>query len=325
MIKKYLVYRKYALVLSLIVFIVSFSLMMLSSLGRVNAFYAIILYLIVLFCCCAFDYVRFKNKTEVLKDLMDNISFVCNAFPPASNIIEGDYQKMISDIYKILNEENAASQLSYSMQLEYYTMWLHQIKTPISAMKLALESDMPSKEVCSQELFKIEQYVQMALHYVRMQSISSDLVIEQCKIDEIIVSCIKKYATLFIYKGLGIDFDRSNIVVNTDSKWFAFILEQLLSNAVKYTEKGGLHIYFDDKRLIIKDSGIGIRSEDIKRIFEKGYTGYNGRLDKKASGLGLYMANTVAKELNVTIELFSENMNGTKAVIDISKIIRILT
>lgn len=164
MIKEYIKYRRYALLLSLLVFAISFSLMLLSTQGRLNALYAVILYVVVLFCCSAFDYTRFKIKRAQLNNIRDNISFACNDFPPASNVMEQTYENIISDIYEILSDENAAAQLGYAQQLEYYTMWLHQIKTPISAMKLALESDVPSKLVCSQELFKIEQYVQMALH-----------------------------------------------------------------------------------------------------------------------------------------------------------------
>jgi signal transduction histidine kinase len=209
---------------------------------------------------------------------------------------------------------------SHTEQVEYYTMWVHQIKTPISAMRLALQSSgQVSLSLLEQELFKIEQYVELALSYTRMKDLSNDLVIREYDLEDIVNQSIKKYAPLFIYKKLSVYVEEFHETVATDSKWLAFILEQLLSNAVKYTYQGGVTITYRDKTLRIIDTGIGIRSEDIDRIFEKGYTGYNGRIDKKASGIGLYLTKKTADALSVKITVTSKVGEGTAVSVTFSE------
>ena len=151
----------------------------------------------------------------------------------------------------------------------------------------------------------------MALQYAKMENMSDDLVLHRQSLDLLVLESIKKYAELFILRGLGVDFARTGLFITTDGKWLAFILGQLLSNAAKYTLQGGVRIYGDAESLTIADSGIGIRPEDLQRVFDRGYTGYNGRLDKKASGLGLYMANKVAGTLDMTLSIRSAPGEGT--------------
>lgn len=183
-------------------------------------------------------------------------------------------------------------------------------------MRLAIQSREDADNlVIDQELFKIEQYVEMALQYIKIKQLSSDLVIREYSLKNIINTSVKKYAALFIYKKLSIDLEGLELMVLTDSKWLSFIIEQLLSNAIKYTNHGGIRIYMENRSLVIEDSGIGIHSEDMERIFEKGYTGYNGRLDKKASGIGLYLVKKVADSLAIKVTISSIVGIGTKAVL----------
>jgi signal transduction histidine kinase len=180
---------------------------------------------------------------------------------------------------------------------DYYTLWVHQIKTPISALQLLLEAH-PSEHTLSMktELFKIEQYVEMALNYIRLESETSDLRFERQDIYELVKGSIRKYRTLFIEKGIKLNFEPFSLEVVTDAKWFAFCFEQVLSNALKYTNGGEITIGTangndsdDSKRLVVADTGIGISPEDLPRVFERGFTGFNGRLDRKSTGLGLYL------------------------------------
>ncbi len=198
--------------------------------------------------------------------------------------------------------------------LEYYTLWVHQIKTPIAAMRLVL-GELPPEEggIIRQELFKIEQYADLALKYVKLGEISSDLVLEPCALEPIARQAVKKFAVPFIYKKLSVEFAPTEAAVISDIKWLAFILEQLLSNAVKYTPSGGrVTLYWRDGSFFVEDTGMGIRPEDLPRVFEKGYTGYNGRMDERASGIGLYLVKKTADALSISVSVESRLGQGTR-------------
>lgn len=207
---------------------------------------------------------------------------------------------------------------------DYYTMWTHQIKTPISAVKLLLEeSGLQNRTgfLLREELFKIEQYAGMALTYQRLESLSSDLVLASYGLDALVKQAVRKYSILFINKSLSLELGELSYEVLTDEKWLVLCLEQLLSNSVKYTNQGS--ISFEAARrgdrvlLTLEDTGIGIRSEDLPRIFERGFTGYNGRLDKKSTGIGLYLCRQIFTHLNVTVRVESEVGKGTKVLLGI--------
>lgn len=217
---------------------------------------------------------------------------------------------------------------------DYYSMWVHQIKTPISAMKLLLEAEREElgQLICDDEqsqcllsdnmdsfedeLFRIEEYVSMALQYQRVSSTENDFVLEKVSVDGVIRDTIKKYAKIMIRRHIGMNYSGTVQEVYTDGKWLAFILEQLLSNAIKYTPQGFVKIETAKKAnlffITIKDTGIGIKAEDLPRVFEKGYTGYNGHADKKATGIGLYLCRQMADKLGHTIRIESEIGKGTK-------------
>lgn len=207
---------------------------------------------------------------------------------------------------------------------DYYMMWTHQIKTPIAALKLLIEK-VPSHDreqfLMQEELFKIEQYVEMVLNFQRLESISSDLVLQEYELDALIRQAVKKYSVLFINKGLKLNLGQTDRKVITDEKWFVFCLEQLLSNSIKYTGRGEISIRMeptkpeDPVKLVIEDTGIGIRAEDLPRIFEKGFTGYNGRLDKRSTGIGLYLTCRILNHLGVGIKVESEEGHGTKVTL----------
>lgn len=204
---------------------------------------------------------------------------------------------------------------------DYYTMWTHQIKTPISALRLLLEGGEGRNGndfVMREELFKIEQYAEMALTFQRLESISSDLVIREYDLDAMLRNAVKKYAVLFINKKLGIELQETGIRILTDEKWFGFCIEQILSNSIKYTPEGKIMVRMDAEKagkdkavLCIEDTGIGICQEDLPRIFEKGFTGYNGRMDKKSTGIGLYMCRKIFVQLGITVSVESTEGKGT--------------
>lgn len=215
---------------------------------------------------------------------------------------------------------------------DFFALWAHQIKTPIAALKLLFQDEEPSIGDCKRELFKIENYVSMALNYLRFDDMSGDLVLERCQLEPLIKQVVKKFSTIFIYQHLTVELKDLDKEILTDEKWLSFVLEQVLSNALKYTKTGGIKIFSRDIdnldahqeifsrngiEIVIRDTGVGIKSEDLPRVFEKGYTGYNGRIDKKASGLGLYMCKGVCDKLGHKIRIESEVGRGTDVIITV--------
>lgn len=208
---------------------------------------------------------------------------------------------------------------------DYYMMWTHQIKTPISALRLLLEKNSDGRDsfLMREELFKIEQYVEMVLTFQRLDSMASDLVLQEYELTSMLRQSVRKYSVLFINKGLSVEVPDRETKVLTDEKWFTFCLEQLLSNSIKYTQDGGIRFLIEDGersvRLTVADTGIGIRSEDLPRIFERGFTGYNGRLDKKSTGIGLYLCKQVFDRLGIAIRAESEIGSGTRMILTLPK------
>lgn len=274
-----------------------------------------------LFVFAIVDFWRFYERHIQLFKKRSNINYGIEDIPVAKNIIEEDYQELIKILHmekqKIINkEELAATSLK-----DYYTQWTHQIKVPISAVRLVLDTKGEiDKAMISNEIFKIEQYVDMALYYTRLDDISSDYLIKKYSLDKIVKQAIKNYSRLFIRKKISLSYDKTDIEITTDKKWFIFIIEQILSNAIKYTNSGGMvKIYSVNEgkkiSLIIEDNGLGISPEDIPRIFERGYTGFNGRMEKNSTGLGLYLCRRAGKNLGIKINADSEIGKGTKIML----------
>ncbi|MCM1252021.1 MAG: ATP-binding protein [Clostridium sp.] len=234
-------------------------------------------------------------------------------------------EKLYKDMITMIEEEERelATECDEMKQdvSDYYTMWAHQMKTPIAALRLLLKDNMQALE----ELCKVEQYTDMALHYARLDSLSSDLSLRQQDIYEMIKTALKKNSVFFIGSRRFFQLEEFSIHAVTDEKWVSFVIEQVISNALKYTPKGGIHIYGLDSGqekthgeasyVVIEDTGIGIRQEDLPRIFERGFTGYNGRLDKRATGIGLYLCKQIMDRLSHTIWVDSQMGHGTRVTL----------
>ena len=266
------------------------------------------------------NFINYYKKHIQLYKLQNEISISLENLPSPKTLMEEDYTNLILNLNKEYKNYISKSDIAKSDMIDYYTMWVHQIKTPISAMKLLIQtSESEISSDLSSELFKIEQYVEMVLSYIRLGSNENDFVIKEYDLDNIVRQAIRKYAPLFIRKKINLDFQPTTYKVLTDEKWLVFVIEQLLSNAIKYTNKGKISIYpLEDKKLVIEDTGIGISQEDIPRIFDKGFTGYNGRTDKKATGLGPYLCKNILDKLSHKISIESEVGVKTKVILDLS-------
>lgn len=267
-----------------------------------------------------FDFRKAKKKhalMQLLKKLPDDI---LTALEPYNTIDDENYRELI----RLIREEENSIKSSWHSQIadmtEYYTLWVHQIKTPIAAIRLTLQSeDTKISRQLTDELFRIEQYVEMVLCYLRLDSPSTDYVFKAYELDGIIKQALHRYAGQFIRKNLKLVYTPLEITVTTDEKWLLFVIEQLLSNAVKYTPDGGtIEIGLNSPAtLFIRDTGIGIAPGDLPLIFSKGYTGYNGRADKRASGIGLYLCSRICKNLGHGISAESEVGKGSTFYLDL--------
>ncbi len=278
--------------------------------GGILCFAVYILYLI-------FDFYLYFKKIRQLENVIINIDYSADYLPEIKNLSDKMYTEIIIKLFQKETQLSNNFDTEINEMTNYYTMWTHQIKTPISAIRLILESnDFTYKREILNELFKIEQYVNIVLSYIRMNSDSTDFVIKKYNLDDILKSSFKKFSSQFISKKLKLDYKETNLKILTDEKWLSFVIEQILSNSIKYTKIGGISVYSDTpNELVIKDTGIGISPEDLPRVFDNGFTGYNGRTNKKATGIGLFLCKTIMNKLSHNIEIQSEINKGTKVII----------
>ena len=270
----------------------------------------------------AAGFVRYDKRRRNMARILSSDGLFPDAadiLPKAESLEEEDYHELLGKMEAVFRKKKGEWDASRRDMDDYYATWVHQIKAPIAVMKVMLQQeDTPENRELSAELFRVEQYAEMALCYVRLGEGASDLVIQEYDLDTIIRKAVRKYAGQFIRRRIRLVYEGTAVRVITDEKWLSFIIEQLLSNAVKYTSEGSVTIAVEDgKKLSVTDTGIGISPEDMPRIFEKGYTGYNGRLDKKSTGIGLYLCRKAAEKLGHVLTAESEPGKGSRFTIDL--------
>lgn len=281
------------------------------------------------------DFVRYYRRCRALFLALEQEETGCENLPEAAGLQELLYQELLENMRLEKRKFLTAYDEKKKDMADYYTMWTHQIKTPIAALRLLLQDDdeaadgsgedKAGRQAQREELFKIEQYAEMALYFARLDSLSSDLLFRSCDVQEIVRQAVRKYAVLFLRSGLSFQMDAFEIRVVTDEKWLSFVVEQVFSNALKYTRQGGIAIYGADAQgdrrqgqvsyFVIEDTGIGIRESDLPRIFERGFTGYNGRMERKSTGIGLYLCDQIMGRMSHTIRVVSTPGRGTKVIL----------
>ncbi len=275
-----------------------------------------------------YDFFIFSEKYRILEAQLKIEDIQSLGLPNASNSLEQLYcrllEKLLLQKHKLYDKDKEADR----NLKDYYACWAHQIKTPISAVKLILQSMQDCENVSelekisaiNREMFKIEFYADAVMNYLRLEDISSDYEFKNCEVEAVVKKSVKKFAPQFIGRHISLHIKDINAQVCTDAKWLGFIIEQLISNAIKYNNDGGsVTIYVRDSRLFIEDTGIGINPEDMPRIMERGFTGYNGRMDKKSSGIGLYLCKKASDKLGFDISFDAEYRGGTRVMIDMTQ------
>ena len=259
------------------------------------------------------DLCRVWQKHRQLSRLASLPGRLMEHLPAVQSQDDADYQAILGALRQEQQALESSMTIRFQDMVDYYTIWAHQIKTPIAAMHLTLQrEDSALSRQLSGELQRIEQYVEMVLAFLRLDSDSRDYLFREQELDPIIREAVKKFSGAFIRKRLRLCYEPVHQKVLTDEKWLGFVLEQVLSNALKYTHTGSITIDMEEPQtLCIRDTGIGIAPEDLPRVFEKSYTGYNGRRDKKASGIGLYLCKRICDNLGHRITISSAPDSGT--------------
>lgn len=280
--------------------------------------------LLCLLCALVFvylDFRRVKRKWDILENIQSSLDVTDGLMPPADGVAEERYRAIIDRLCAQQNDLQHSMERNFADMVDYYTVWAHQIKTPIASMRLKVQNeDSDFSRSIMADLLRIEAYVEMVLAFLRLDSSDSDYVIREYDLDAIVRQAVRKFAGEFIGRGLKLELSPLEVSVLTDEKWLLFVIEQVLSNALKYTPSGSISIALEaPKTLCIRDTGIGIAPQDLPRIFERGYTGWNGRVHKSASGLGLYLCKRICGNLGHTIKAESVLGEGTTIRIDLDR------
>ena len=268
------------------------------------------------------EFMKQKTLYEELHYLMESLDrkYLLSEIMEKPESIEG---KMIYDLLQQANKDMHEHVKKYrdmqSDYREYIDTWVHEIKTPIASTRLMIENNQNDiTRSIQDEMKKIEEYIEQVLYYSRSNDVSKDYIIKERSLEPLVRSVIKKNARDFISKSISIDIDKVNATVYSDVKWLGFILNQVIGNAIKYIRDGNGKVTISTSQnenniiLSIKDNGIGIIENDINRVFEKGFTGENGRKYGKSTGIGLYLCKKLATQLGLGLTLSSEAGKGTE-------------
>ena len=262
------------------------------------------------------DFIHVRRRHAVLQGLKEMDA----ELPEVRDIEAQDYREIVRLLREANREARTRAETDMAAMVDYYTLWVHQIKTPIAAMRLRLqEEDSDTSRALMSDLGRIERYVSMVLTYLRLENGATDYVIKETDLDGVIRPVLRQFAGEFISRRLKLDYTPVEKKVLTDGKWLSFVVEQVLSNALKYTPEGSVSISLEEPAtLVIRDTGIGIAPEDLPRVFERNYTGLAGRADTRASGIGLSLCKQVCDNLGHGISVESVPGEGTAVRIDLS-------
>lgn len=334
---KFIIDKKYLICFYILLMIFISSVAYLDTFGNVsleNIFYINIVSGIFFFIYILFEYILKRRYYKQINDIIKNDQEdMANRIPEAGTNEEQLFNNLLKSMYNEQSEKIEGLYEEKRENQEFITTWVHEVKTPISVIRLLIENkEKPDVEVFSsieEEIDKIEGQVEQALYYSRTDDFSKDYFINEIELEKVVREAVKRNARIFISRKIKFSMDDINLTVLTDKKWLLFIINQILTNALKYTDSGGsIHISSQEdereKRLIIEDSGIGIKPEDLSRVFDRGFTGQTGRQYMRSTGMGLYLSKKLARKLGHDIAIESEEGRYTRVIIHFPKLFNYL-
>ena len=284
--------------------------------------YVAIVPLILFFIPFFIEYYKKKEYYSEIKARVNELEekYLVTELLPKADFIEAKLNKdLVLDIGKSMLENVNKYKYLQEDYKEYIELWIHEIKIPIATSKMIVENNKSEvTKSIDEELDKIENYIEQALYYARSNTVEKDYIIKKNILKDIVNSTILKNKTILIQNNIKIETEDLEEEVYTDSKWCIFILSQIIQNSIKYSKEQNkeIKLYAENKKeniiLYIKDNGIGIDKAEIGRVFEKGFTGTNGRQKKKSTGIGLYLCKKLCDKLCIGLEIASEKNIGTE-------------
>lgn len=265
---------------------------------------------------------EFYNELSKTVDNLDKKYLISEVIDKPVYLEAEPYYDLLKKASKSMREEINSIKNSRKEYKDYIEQWIHEVKTPIASIKLIEENNKTNtSRVVLQELEKLDTYVEQALFYARSEEVEKDYLIREMSLEECINKIIIKNKQIFILNNIGVEIDNIDKNVYSDSKWLEFILNQIIVNAIKYRNNKDpkVKVYVSDVKngikLIVEDNGIGIPTDELERVFEKGFTGSTGRLNSKSTGIGLYLCRKLCDKLGLLIDIESEINRYTKVSI----------
>lgn len=267
------------------------------------------------------DYLKYRNYFNSIDNILDNLDKKY-LLPEVIGKVDFITGEKLNDILKVISRDMHENIKFYNDNQEeyreYIETWIHKIKTPIASSKLIIENN--NNEVTKKidtQIDKIENFVEQVLYYSKSDNVAKDYIIRELNVKDVVNKVIKRNYRDFINKNIKVEIDEINDTVYSDSKWIEFILNQIIGNSIKYINSTNGLVKINSKRiensvvLTIQDNGVGIVNADINRVFEKGFTGTNGRIFGKGTGIGLYLCKKLCNKLGIGLVLESKVDFGT--------------
>lgn len=313
------------LAINLMIFIMISFLMYSANVALVIIFLLFCVWFLPLLSYMLIEYIKFRKYFNNVKNILENLDkkYLLPEVLDEPNFMEGEE---INYIFKVLSRDMHENVKYYkNMQeeyREYIEMWVHEIKTPIASTKLLIENN--TNEITRKintQMDKIENFVEQVLYYSRSDEVGKDYIIKKIELSQVVKSVVKKNQRDFIGKRISLQLGELDETIYSDTKWIEFILNQIVGNAIKYSKGQGDKIKIESKKLAnsviltIEDNGVGIIERDLNRVFEKGFTGENGRKFGKSTGIGLYLCKKLCDKMALGLNLESKENEGTKVTI----------
>lgn len=315
---------KMLLIISVILALISIEILLMAyKIGILVRLYVAVIILFVVILAISIEYNRKKHYYNQLKNTIEELNekYLISEIIKTPSFVEGKILKeVIQDTGKSMLENVNYYKHIQEEYKEYIELWIHEVKIPIAASKMIIENHKNDiTKSIDEELDKVENYTEQALYYARSNAVEKDYIITKTNLKEIVNSAILKNKSTLLNERVSLELEDFKQEVYTDSKWATFIINQIIQNAIKYARENEkkIEIYSKEKNdkviLYIKDNGIGIKKGEITRVFERGFTGENGRkIGQKSTGIGLYLCKKLCDKLSLGIELNSEKDVGTE-------------